>query len=157
MNEKQHIEANCISVMGVGVLLFGPSGSGKSDLTLRLLSARSTFSEEPCVLVSDDQTIIWSEDLELYAGPPPQITGRLEVRGVGVLRFDHLEKAKVSLAIELVGKSEIERIPDIGAHTISLCGVKIPKVKLTPFEASAPEKVFSIIMALHHDALANDI
>jgi HPr kinase/phosphorylase len=157
MSDKQRLEANCVCVMGVGVLILGPSASGKSDLTLRLLSARSALLEEPCRLVSDDQTCVWSENGALFASPPPQIAGRLEVRGVGVLRFDHLEKVKISLAVELVERDEIERIPELGAQMSLFGDIQIPKVNLIPFEASAPEKMFSLIMALHHDGLANDI
>lgn len=157
MEKKQRLEANCVCVMGAGVLLFGPSSSGKSDLTLRLLSARSALLEEPCALVADDQTYVWSEGGELYASPPSQIAGLMEVRGVGVLRFNHLEKVKISLALELVDREEIERIPELNSRNIVLENVHIPHVKLCAYETSAPEKIFSIIRALHHGALANDI
>ena len=52
-------------------LISGPSGSGKSDLALRLLDRGFT-------LVSDDQTIVRKDDGRVIASAPPTIHGKLE-------------------------------------------------------------------------------
>ena len=62
-------------------MITGPSGSGKSDLTLRLL-------DRGFVLVSDDQTIVKRDGDRLFASPPPTIAGKLDIRGIGVVEMD---------------------------------------------------------------------
>ena len=63
------------------MLISGPSGSGKSDLALRLLDRGFT-------LVSDDQTIVRKDGDRLIASAPPTIKGKLEIRGIGIVEMD---------------------------------------------------------------------
>lgn len=60
-----------------GVLLIGPSGSGKSDLALRLI-------DRGWRLIADDRTVLGLENGRLTASAPPNISGLIEVRGVGI-------------------------------------------------------------------------
>ena len=62
----------------------GPSGSGKSDLALRLLDRGFT-------LVSDDQTIVSRDGDRLIASAPPNIAGKLEIRGIGIVDMDTVD------------------------------------------------------------------
>ena len=78
-SETHH--ASTVAVDGRAVLITGPSGSGKSDLALRLLDRGFT-------LVSDDQTIVRREGNKLIASAPPNIAGKLEIRGVGIVEMD---------------------------------------------------------------------
>ena len=63
------------------MLITGPSGSGKSDLALRLLDRGFT-------LVSDDQTIVRRDGDRLLASAPPTIAGKLEIRGIGIVEME---------------------------------------------------------------------
>ena len=63
------------------VLITGPSGSGKSDLALRLLDRGFT-------LVSDDQTVVRREENRLIASAPATIAGKLEIRGLGIVQME---------------------------------------------------------------------
>ena len=74
------IQASCVAIGYQGVLLVGPSGSGKSDLALRLIDAGGR-------LVADDLVSISAERELLIARPAGDEThyGVLEVRGVGLL------------------------------------------------------------------------
>ena len=67
------------------MLITGPSGSGKSDLALRLLDRGFT-------LVSDDQTIVRRDGDRLIASAPPTIAGKLEIRGIGIVEMEHVER-----------------------------------------------------------------
>ena len=116
----------------MGVLLCGPSGSGKSDLALRLI-------DQGAVLVADDQVLLREEGRILLAEPPEILAGLLEVRGHGILRFPHRAPASVRVAIELVEPAEIERMPD--EQTLNLLGNSIPLYRLSAKEPSAPIKV----------------
>src|SRR5215212_6479385 len=100
---SEMLHASTVAIDGRAVLISGPSGSGKSDLALRLLDRG--FS-----LVSDDQTLVCREGDRLIASPPPNIAGKLEIRGIGIVEMDHLADVPVALLVELT--SEIQRMPD---------------------------------------------
>ena len=75
---SETLHASTVAIDGRAVLIPGPSGSGKSDLALRLLDRGFT-------LVSDDQTIVRRDGERLIASAPPTIAGKLEIRGVGIV------------------------------------------------------------------------
>jgi serine kinase of HPr protein (carbohydrate metabolism regulator) len=109
----------------------GPSGSGKSDLALRLLDRG--FS-----LVSDDQTIVKKSGERLLASAPGTIAGKLEVRGIGIVQMEHVSDVPVALIVELT--SDIQRLPD-DSRERPILGVKLPLVTTDAMTASAPSKV----------------
>lgn len=135
MNEQpQNIHATCVNINGKGVLLLGKSGSGKSDLALRLIM------DKGAVLVADDRVDICNRNNSLFASAPVVLQSLLEVRGIGICRFDAMAETAVNIVVRLVeNKSEIERMPK--AETTELAGVVLPLIKLFPFEASAADKV----------------
>lgn len=136
MTSPELIHATCVAVNGHGVLITGPSGSGKSDLALRLIDRGAR-------LVGDDYVVIETQDSQLYARPAPHIVGKLEIRGLGLCRFDALSDARISLYVHLT--DSIERLPE--PDHLLLSGVSLPILRLDPFEASAPIK---IELALSH-------
>ena len=108
----------------MGVLLTGPSGSGKSDLLLRLLSRG--FS-----LVADDRV----EVTGLIARPVTTLAGLLEVRGLGIVRLSYEKEAQLALAVELT--PDTIRMPVPARHPV----LDLPLLRLDPSQASAPEKI----------------
>jgi HPr kinase/phosphorylase len=126
------IHATAVALAGRAVLLLGPPGSGKSDLALRLIGAGWT-------LVADDRVMLQRREKRLLASPPPVLAGRIEARGLGLCRVDHLPEAEVALAVELVRQGEVERLPK--AVTRDFGGTAIPLLRLIPFEGSAPVKL----------------
>jgi HPr Serine kinase C-terminal domain len=121
----------------VGVLLIGAPGSGKSDLALRLIDAGAR-------LVADDSVILDARGRRLLARAPQTIAGRMEVRGLGVVAVPFLEEVEVRLEIALGGA--VPRLPDPGFSV--RCGVKLMRLVLAPFEASAPAKIRLALKAL---------
>jgi len=124
------IHASTVAIGGHAVLIEGPSGAGKSDLALRLI-------DRGAVLVSDDYTVLTPVAGRLFASPPANIAGRIEVRGLGILPADHVQHVPVALLVRL--SSEVERMP--AAEVRSIGGVDVPVIILDPHEASAPIKV----------------
>jgi serine kinase of HPr protein (carbohydrate metabolism regulator) len=116
---------------GRAVLITGPSGSGKSDLTLRLLDRGFT-------LVSDDQTIVRRDGDRLIASAPANIAGKLEIRGIGIVEMETVTNVPVALLVELT--SEIRRVPD-DSRQRPLLGVQLPLVSVDALTASAASKV----------------
>jgi len=124
------------------VLLRGPSGSGKSDLALRLI-------DDGAMLVADDQVEVLRQNGKLIAKAPqqkPQVTlGLLEVRGVGLVRLPSVPQAKLVGIIDLGSRAGIERLPD--NQTAEVSDVALPLWQLDAFDASAMAKV-GVIVAL---------
>ena len=125
------IHASTVASKGRAVLITGPSGSGKSDLALRLLDRGFT-------LVSDDQTIVTRHNATLIASAPANITGKLEIRGIGIVEMDMVTDQPVALIVEL--SSEITRLPDDNRER-PILGVGVPLVSIDAMAASAPSKV----------------
>lgn len=123
--------ATCIAIDGDAVLIVGPSGSGKSDLALRLI-------DRGAMLVSDDQTVIERRDGALYASAPAALANRIEIRGLGIMDCPAVCDVPVRLIVHLV--QDYDRFPlDHGSE--SLCGMDVASVRMSRFESSAPIKV----------------
>ncbi|MEO7680691.1 MAG: aldolase, partial [Sphingomonas sp.] len=91
---SERIHATTVAIRGRGVALLGASGSGKSDLALRLI-------DRGAVLVSDDYTEIGAIDGVVMAKAPRTIAGLIEVRGVGIVTVPHLDNVEIALAVQL--------------------------------------------------------
>jgi serine kinase of HPr protein (carbohydrate metabolism regulator) len=127
----ENLHATTVALDGRAVLLAGPSGSGKSDLALRLF-------DRGFVLVSDDRTLVERNGAQLVATAPATIRGKIEIRGIGIVAMDVLDRAPVALMVELT--SDLIRMPD-DSRTRSILGVDIPLCNVDAMTASAAAKV----------------
>ena len=137
MSQQGTIHATTVAIDGRGVMLLGPSGSGKSDLALRLI-------DRGAALVSDDYTRIERSDTVLMASAPSTIAGKMEVRRLGIIPIDHMNDVAIALAVRL--QHDGERMPE--RRTEQFLGVPIRLVVLDPRPASAP---LVVEHALRHD------
>jgi HPr kinase/phosphorylase len=126
------VHGTSVALAGEGVLIRGPSGSGKSDLALRLI-------DEGARLIADDQTELRRLGGTVRLSAPAEIAGLLEVRGLGILRLP-FTSAPLRLVVDLVEAGQpIERLPE--PLTCALAGLACPLLLLDPFTASAPAKL----------------
>jgi len=125
------LHATSVVIDGRVLLLAGASGSGKSDLALRLIDRGG-------VLLSDDYTQLRAEGGLLLASAPSTIEGRLEIRGLGIYQFQHQAVAPVALMLDL--DRPPLRLPDDPAPKTMLCGIAIPTIAFSAFECSAAIK-----------------
>ena len=137
------VHATCVAVDGVGVMLRGPSGSGKSDLALRLIDGGA-------VLVADDQVQLSKGAGEsggrLVARAPAAIAGLLEVRGIGLLPVPCLASAPVGLVVDLKPGEAMDRMPE--PASCAYLGIRLPLIALDPFRPSAPAALRLAVAAI---------
>ncbi|MGH6989081.1 MAG: HPr kinase/phosphorylase [Stellaceae bacterium] len=133
------IHGSAVLFEGAGVLLRGPSGSGKSDLALRLIDGGA-------VLVADDQTELHLDRGRVTMTAPAAIAGRLEVRGVGILDLPWRQDVALRLVVELRPAAQIERLPE--PAWCRFFEYDFPSVAVAPFEASAPAKLRQLVRRL---------
>ncbi|MES3081808.1 HPr kinase/phosphorylase [Sphingomonas faeni] len=128
--QSDRLHATTVAIDGVAVMIEGVSGSGKSDLALRLIDRGAT-------LVSDDQTLVVRSGEILLARAPTTIVGRIEVRGIGIIAVPYVGDVPVGLVVRV--DSPVERMPERRLRTI--VGIDVRQVAVDPFEASAPIKI----------------
>ena len=125
------LHSTSVVIEDSGVLIVGNSGSGKSDLALRLIDSGAT-------LISDDITICEKNEESIFLFPPPQIKGLLEVREIGIMTVPYVDNIKLTLLVELVDE-EVERLPK---KTIGkFMNLNIPKIRIFGKSSSSVAKI----------------
>lgn len=120
-------------VYGLGVLITGGAGSGKSECGLELVKRGH-------ILVSDDVVEVRHHPGEVLVGSAgPTVKHYMEVRGLGIIDVKQLfgvasvkDSAKIELVVRLElheGDSDFDRT-GLEAHTIEMLGVEVPEVVL---------------------------
>ncbi|CAN5266740.1 HPr kinase/phosphorylase [soil metagenome] len=114
----------------VGVLLTGPSGSGKSDLALRLIG-------EGWRLVADDYTQVWASGGALWGAAPARIAGLIEARSLGIVPAPLTRSlARLGLVIACQQKTA-ERAPEPETRTIAGHALPLFTLDTRPTTATA--------------------
>jgi HPr kinase/phosphorylase len=126
------LHASCVAVSGAGVVLVGPSGSGKSDVALRLIDAGGR-------LVADDRLVVERRGGHLFGRAPETLAGLIEARGLGIMKVEHCSSAPLCLIVELGEVSLSSRLPE--RRTFELLGLAVPCVRLDAQAASTCAKI----------------
>ncbi len=143
MTDRGPLHGGLIARYGMGrwqgVLILGPSGSGKSHLALAALTAGWR-------LVGDDRVIVWSHAGKVFGRAHPTLAGQIEVRGLGIMTSaaPTLGFCQIDLITQMVAQETIERYPD--PAQMALAGQTLPLVSIDPFSALC---LPMIQMALH--------
>lgn len=126
-----------------GVMILGPSRSGKTTLALSLIGqawAAGIFAR----LVADDQVFLSQGGGRLIARVPETIAGLAETYGSGPTALPHQPRAVIDLAVELV---EVAEAPRLGERTAEFVpGIVLPLLCLP--RATAPGNVLSVMARL---------
>lgn len=114
-------QATCVAIGRRAVLIEGPPGVGKSSLALALIDRGAT-------LVGDDGVSLVVRAGVLWAEPPPEIAGLLEIRNLGLAQVQSCS-APVALVVTLdpAAPRYIEQ-----AEQAERAGIAVPLVRLWP-------------------------
>ncbi len=152
--ERTSVHGVLIDIYGMGVLIQGDSGIGKSETGLELVKRGHR-------LVADDRVDIYAKDEETLWGEPAEILRHLlEIRGVGIIDVMSLygasavrNSSQVQLSIYLEnfeqGK-EFDRLGN-GNEEIELQGVRIPRIRI-PVKTGRNVSVVIEAAAMNHRA-----
>ncbi|MGN7870944.1 HPr kinase/phosphorylase [Paracoccus sp. 22332] len=112
------LHATTISMNGAGLVILGPSGAGKSTLALELMAVGA-------MLVADDRTDLRRDGPDIIASCPPVLSGRIEARGIGILRADPAGPVRVAQVVDLDAAAG-DRLPQ--SRSYDVLGVGLPLV-----------------------------
>jgi HPr kinase/phosphorylase len=118
------VHATCVVVGEAGILIRGPSGSGKSRLAREIVA--SAGDHRFARLVCDDRVLLENRAGRLIARAVPTIAGRLEMRGIGLIPVPYEPAAVVRLVVD-VALDHAKRLPD-EAETAEISGIVLPRV-----------------------------
>ncbi len=110
------LHATTVAVAGRAALIRGAAGRGKSGLALQLIALGAE-------LVADDRTRLWRRGEEVMTDAPPAIRGRIEARGVGLMRCPASGPVPLRLIVDM-DHDEPERLPPMREE--ALLGVTFP-------------------------------
>lgn len=128
------ISAGLLKIFGVGALIIGDSGIGKSESALELIARGHKF-------ISDDVVEIFKDEQGRLHGRSPRLTRNfMEIRGLGIINIKEifgassiLEETPVDLVIRLKKwskKMEIDRLGLQFPEDYNLAGVRIPQLHI---------------------------
>lgn len=100
-----------LEINGIGILIKGGSGTGKTSLMLGLLE-RARLENLTAIMIADDQVLLKHDKNSLIACTPEAIAGLVEVRGHGILQHPHKSSCEVRLIVNILEDEKIERMPE---------------------------------------------
>jgi serine kinase of HPr protein (carbohydrate metabolism regulator) len=127
MTQDASVHASAVLVGDRAVLIRGPSGAGKSRLALDLILAGRAGQLPPAVLVGDDRVHLDTVAGQLWVRPAQELAGMMEVRGLGIRRFDFVIKAIVGIVVDLAA-GDAQRLPSPDSLSTQLNGVVLPRI-----------------------------
>ena len=128
---SKRLHATSVAIEDNGVAIFGESGSGKSDLALRLIDSGAT-------LISDDITLFSKLDKNIDLYSIEKTKGLLEVREIGLITVPYIEAVKLRLVVKLK-ESNLERV--LVNKQESILGIKFPKIEINRKNPSSVAKI----------------
>lgn len=133
-----------MNLYGIGVMITGKSGIGKSELALDLIKRGHR-------LIADDSIEIYHVSNRIICKSPKLLKKMLEIRGMGVVDISrifgptsYMEKSDLDFVIELVKYEDVEEIDRLDPLTMNekLFGLNVQKLVIP---VSASKSLSSII------------
>lgn len=125
--ETASIHATAVVSGDRGILIRGPSGSGKSRLALDLILAGQAGQIPPATLIGDDRVRLTVSPGGLIVRGVPELAGKIEIRGLGIRSIGFAEQALVGVVVDLEA-ADAERLPPPQALKTTVSGLEIPRI-----------------------------
>lgn len=130
------IHATAILIGMSGLLIRGPSGSGKSSLAHALVADARAGGRLGC-FVADDRVVLMRRGGRLVARAPGTLAGLAELHGWGILPVEHEPAALVTLVVDLVAPEAVARMPEPRSTEVVIDGVPLPR-QAVPMRSIGP-------------------
>jgi HPr kinase/phosphorylase len=127
MTERPTVHACAVLVGAHALLIRGPSGSGKSQLALRLITAAQGGLLPFARLVADDRIRLEPCHGRLLVRAPDALAGLIEVRGLGIRHLPHEPVAVIGSVVELAAP-DAQRLPE--RSEVEVEGITLPQLKI---------------------------
>ena len=136
-----------LDVSGLGILITGESGVGKTECALELMTRGHK-------LVSDDVIEIEKRGERLYGRSPEEIKYLMEVKGLGIINVGTIfgthavrEEMPVDLVVEFTPTEKVQEVQDAfsGAATHRIMGVSVPLIRLPARHGSSMATVIEVL------------
>lgn len=131
--ERRAMHGVLVDIYGLGVLITGDSGVGKSETALELIKRGHR-------LIADDRVEVWQQDEQTVVGEAPQILRHLlEIRGIGIIDVMNLfgagavrQDTDISLIVHLENWSKDKQFDRLGSGEQSqqIFDVSVPKITI---------------------------
>lgn len=131
--ERKSIHGTLLDISGVGVLIRGKSGLGKSEVALELVRRGHQ-------LVADDRVDVYQREMGVLVGESPKLLQKyLEIRGIGIVNVVKMfgarafkENKKIMLVIDLEPWDQHNEYDRLGLenHTIRFFDTDVAYVKI---------------------------
>ena len=131
--ERTSVHGVLMDIYGMGVLIQGDSGIGKSETGLELVKRGHR-------LVADDRVDVFArDDMTLWGEPAEILRHMLEIRGVGIIDVMSLygasavkDSSQVQIAVYLENYTKEQTYDRLGnnGEEIEFCGVTIPRIRI---------------------------
>jgi serine kinase of HPr protein (carbohydrate metabolism regulator) len=136
-DETASVHATAVVSGDRGILIRGPSGSGKSRLALDLILAGRAGQIPPALLIGDDRVRLTVNGDDLIVAGVPELAGKIEIRGLGIRSIGFAQQAPVAVVVDL-DAGDAERLPAPQALKTMLCGLEIPRIPVGASYAALP-------------------
>lgn len=136
MTDTDLVQASAVALDDSGLLIIGPSGSGKSSLAIEMIAMGAE-------LIGDDMVALSAKDGKIIAAAAPGARNQIEARNVGILPCPLREgAAQIDLVVDLSAE-ETDRLPFVEWHEHA--GGKARKLRKAPSLTAS-----TLVLALHH-------
>jgi HPr kinase/phosphorylase len=136
-NDPASIHASAVLVGDQGILIRGPSGSGKSRLAFDLILAGRAGQIPAVTLIGDDRVRLTVNDDGLVAQGVPELAGMIEIRGLGIRTITFAAEGRVGLVVDL-DATDAERLPPPETLKTLVSGLEIPRIPVGRGHAALP-------------------